>query len=210
MMIDNISEYDRRFMLHCLTLARQAKKLGEFPFVSIVVRDGEIISEAINEVSRTRDLTRHAELISISRALRATGLTRLRGCAIYTTVEPCPMCSFAIREARINRVVYALASPLMGGASRWSILADEGVSRAIPEIFGRRPPVVVGGVLAADAADVWRADRPFAWIEISRRGCFTCESPAPADFPAKGRRRAGVFREMWRSLRARGVQSTPR
>ncbi len=55
-MIDNNSEYDRRFMLRCIALARQAKKLGEFPFVSIVVRDGEIISEAINEVSRTRDL----------------------------------------------------------------------------------------------------------------------------------------------------------
>lgn len=206
LMIDIDSECDRRFMQHCIALARQARKLGEYPFVCIVVRDGKIISEAINEVGRQRDLTRHAELIAISRALRATGKTRLRGCALYTSVEPCPMCAFAMREARINRVVYALTSPLMGGASKWNILADDGLCRALPEYFGPRPPLVVGGVLASEAAEVWRAAHPLAWKMIRRRGCFTCESPTPAVPPRKDGSRIGVFRELWSNLRGRRTQ----
>lgn len=197
------NDYDRHFMQHCVTLARQARTLGEFPFVSIVVRDGKIISEAINEVSRARDLTRHAELIAISRALGATGKMRLRGCALYTSVEPCPMCAFAIREAQIGRVVYALGSPLMGGASKWNILGDDGLSASIPEIFGRRPPVVVGGVLASEAAEVWRTGHPLAWKAISRRGCFTCEDLTPVGAPRPDGPRVGLFREIWGYVRPR-------
>jgi len=205
-MIDKDREYDRHFMHHCVTLARQARTLGEFPFVSIVVRDGKIISEAINEVSRARDLTRHAELIAISRALRATGKTRLRGCALYTSVEPCPMCAFAVREAQMDRVIYALSSPLMGGASKWNILADDGLSSSIPEIFGRQPPQVVAGVLASEAAEVWRSAHPLAWKAISQRGCFTCENPTPAAEPWPASPRVGMLREIWGYLRPRRGQ----
>ena len=63
---------------------------------------------------------RTADLQAVQKVL---GRGNLRNCTLYTIVEPCPMCSFAIREARIGRVVFALKSPLMGGSSRWNVLA---------------------------------------------------------------------------------------
>ena len=118
------------------------------------------------------------------------------------------MCAFAIREAQIERVVYGLTSPVMGGATKWDILSDDGLSSVIPEIFGRRPPHVVGGVLALETAEVWRSSHPLAWKAITRRGCFTCENPTLATAPRQdeARRdeaRIGVLQEVWSYLRPR-------
>jgi tRNA(adenine34) deaminase len=107
---------------------------------------------------------------------RVHGRQRLAGATLYSTVEPCPMCSFALRELNIARVVYALGSPVMGGISKWNVMRDTGLSDVIPEVFGSVPEVV-GGVMWQDAAEVWRAWNPLIWAFIQRRGCF---APAPA------------------------------
>jgi tRNA(adenine34) deaminase len=175
MAVADHTEIDRHFMSYCIGLSRQAKRLGEFPFVSIICRDGSVIAEAINQVGRSRDLTQHAEMISISRALSLLRKKRLRGCDIYSNVEPCPMCAFAIRESGMRRVVYALKSPVMGGLSKWNILADDELSRVMPGFFGP-PPTVIGGVLAREAEEVWSQAHPILWPAIKKRGCFVCES----------------------------------
>lgn len=54
------------------------------------------------------------------------------------------MCSFAIRETRIGRVVFSIKSPMMGGLSKWNFLRDTEVSRALPEVFGSVPEVIAG------------------------------------------------------------------
>jgi tRNA(adenine34) deaminase len=115
------------------------------------------------------DVTRHAEVVAIAEAQRLLGKKELSGHTLYSIVEPCAMCSFAIRECGIQRVVYGLGSPVMGGASRWDVLTDPGLSTSMPQVFGK-PPEILGGVLAADAADVWRKWNPLFWYFIKRKG----------------------------------------
>ena len=76
------------------------------PFAAIVVKDGSIIAEGVNQVTSTNDPTAHAEVTAIRAACRALGSFQLHGCEIYTTCEPCPMCVGAIYWARPDRVYF--------------------------------------------------------------------------------------------------------
>lgn len=144
---------------------------AETPFGAVISRHGEVVTESANRVVRDNDVTRHAELIAISEAQRLLGSIRLPGCTLYSIVEPCAMCSFPIRETRIERVVFSLRSPFMGGFFRWDVLRDERVSVAMPEMFGR-PPEIISDVLAVEAEKVWHDWNPLAWRVIKHRGCF--------------------------------------
>jgi tRNA(adenine34) deaminase len=93
------------------------------------------------------------------------------------------MCCFAARELRVGRVVYALASPVMGGLSKWNVLRDPDLSRVIPEVFGPAPEVVAG-LLADEATAVWWNWNPLIWTVVKRRGCFASVSDAGARMQA--------------------------
>lgn len=162
---------DGKMMARCIELARAGGKAGEFPFAAIICRNGVVIAETANRVASEGDVTRHAEIVAISLAQRALGSKDLSGCTLYTTVEPCPMCSFPIRETRISRVVFAISSPLMGGSSRWDVLHDHGLSKRMPEAFGS-PPEVVRGFMRTEAARMWRRWNPIIWGVIRLRGVF--------------------------------------
>lgn len=162
---------DARMMARCIELARAGADAGEFPFAAIICRDGVVIAETSNRVASEGDVTRHAEIVAISQAQRTIASKDLSGCTLYTTVEPCPMCSFPIRETRISRVVFAIPSPLMGGSSRWDVLHDHGLSKRMPEVFGH-PPVIVRGFMRKEAARVWRRWNPMIWAVIRLRGIF--------------------------------------
>ena len=120
--------------------------------------------ETTNRVKRDGDVTRHAEIVAVGMAQKALGTKDLSGCTLYTNVEPCAMCSFPIRETRISRVVYSIGSRLMGGDSKWDILADPELSKVMPEAFGEAPEVVRGlhaarcreGVAQLESADLGR------------------------------------------------------
>ncbi len=73
----------------------------------MVVRDGEIIAEGVNQVTPAADPTAHAEVVAIRAAAQRLGTHVLAGCAIYASCEPCPMCLGAIYWARIDRVYFA-------------------------------------------------------------------------------------------------------
>jgi tRNA(adenine34) deaminase len=165
-------EIDLQMMRRCLELSKIAARQGELPFASLIARNGKIVAEATNRVTRDCDVTRHAELLALSDAQRATGKKRLPDYTIYSNIEPCAMCSFPIREARISRVVFSIKSPLMGGYSRWNVLCDDGISNAMPEAFGDAPEIL-SGVLAREAEKVWRDWNPLVWTIIKKRGCFT-------------------------------------
>src|ERR1700736_1021535 len=115
----NTDATDRMMMAHCAQLARNGVAEGEYPFGSVIARGETIIAEGINHSVRETDESRHAEIIAIARAARALGKRWLRDCMLYSTVEPCAMCSFCIRAAGVGRVVFALHSPVLGGMSRW-------------------------------------------------------------------------------------------
>ena len=131
-------------MRRCVALAQSAGSRGEYPFAAVIGRRGEFICESLNMVRNEGDVTRHAEMVAISSAQKKLRSTSLDQCTIYSTIEPCAMCSYAIRESRIGRVIFCLRSPVMGGNSRWNILTDAGLSSTLPEVFASPPDVSVG------------------------------------------------------------------
>jgi len=131
-----------RFMRRCLELAAEARSAGNTPVGSLVVKDGQIIGEASETLPAGRSITGHAELLACQDALDRTGGKDLAGTTLYTTAEPCFMCSYAIRNLRVGLIVYALETPLIGGVtSAHPILID-------PELDSWRPaPRVLAGAL---------------------------------------------------------------
>ncbi|HEX4594907.1 MAG TPA: nucleoside deaminase [Bryobacteraceae bacterium] len=77
------------------------------PFAALVVRDGKIIATGTNMVTSSLDPTAHAEIVAIRGACQTIHGFQLRGCELYTTCEPCPMCMGAIYWARLDKVYYA-------------------------------------------------------------------------------------------------------
>jgi len=150
-----IDAIDQTMMARCIELSKIGAAAGELPFGSLIARKGRIIAEAFNEIVRHTDESRHAEIIVIARARQLLGDEDLSSCTLYSTVEPCPMCSFCIRAAGIGRMVFALSSPFMGGLSRWNILGDD----RLPLLFGPVPELVTG-MLADDARKVWTELKP--------------------------------------------------
>ncbi len=172
---------DKAMMERCIGLSAKAIEQGEMPFASLICRGAEILVEATNQVARAEDITRHAELVAISKAQHILGRKDLSDCTLYCTVELCAMCAFAARETRIGRVVFAIKSPMMGGVSKWNVLRDTELSNAMPEVFGAVPEVVAG-LMQEDAERIWHAWNPLIWAVIRYRGylggysadtCFT-------------------------------------
>jgi tRNA(adenine34) deaminase len=174
----NRSVFDLQMMRRCVELSAEAVRQRELPFACVICRDGEIVAEAINRVAHDRDVTRHAEILAISEAQRVLGRSDLSDCTIYSNVEPCPMCSFPIRETRIGRVIYAISSPMMGGFSKWNVLGDNEISNVMPQVFGEAPEVAAG-LQYREAAAVWRSWNPVFWLGIRFRGCLA--DPAKDD-----------------------------
>lgn len=158
-------------MRRCVELSAAAVDQKELPFACVICRDGEVVAEATNRVARDADVTRHAEILAISKAQKALGRSDLSDCTLYSNVEPCPMCSFPIRETRIGRVVYAISSPMMGGFSKWNVLGDNEISNVMPQVFGDTPEISAG-LMYREAAAVWRDWNPIFWLGIRFRGCL--------------------------------------
>ena len=184
--MESVSPTDLKLMRRCIELSRIAGSQGEFPFACVIAKGEDVIVETTNRVARDKDVTCHAELLAVSQAQRTLGRTRLTGCTLYSNVEPCAMCAFPIREARIGRVVYALSSPLMGGHSRWNILGDGDIRAAMPEAFG--DVEVLFGVLAQEAEKAWSDWNPLIWRIIKHRGCFVGQAHGHVHPPARSRR----------------------
>ena len=100
---------DYELMGAALAEAEQAAALGEVPVGAVVARDGEIIAAAHNTRETEKNALHHAELLAIDAACKKLGGWRLWQCELFVTLEPCPMCSGAIINSRIKRVVYGAA-----------------------------------------------------------------------------------------------------
>jgi tRNA(adenine34) deaminase len=167
----NTEAIDADMMRRCLALSKSSGKQGEYPYAAVICRNGKFVCESINRVAHDEDVTQHAEVVALSEAQKLLGTTSLDDCTFYGIVEPCAYCCYAIRETRIGRVVYGLQSPVMGGHSRWNILADDGLSAAMPEVFAD-PPEIVVGYMSEQAADILAAWNPLFWRFIKSRGLF--------------------------------------
>jgi tRNA(adenine34) deaminase len=96
---------DDAFMGEVLAHCEDALKRGDCPVAAIVVREGQIVGVGSNRVATTGDATSHAEIQAIRDACARMGSPRLEGCTLYSAMEPCPMCCWALKEAGIARLV---------------------------------------------------------------------------------------------------------
>jgi tRNA(adenine34) deaminase len=138
-------------MREALREARRAGRLGEVPVGAVVVRGGVAIGRGLNRPIAARDPTAHAEVVALRRAGRRVENYRLSGATLYVTVEPCLMCTGAIVQARVTRLVYGADDPKVGTLSASSGLAGIAGLGGLNHRFGVR-----GGVLAAEAAALLR------------------------------------------------------
>ncbi len=96
------------FMMRAVTLSLDNVAAGRGgPFGAVIVKGEEIVSEGTNLVTSANDPTAHAEIVAIRRACERLQTFALRGCEIYSSCEPCPMCLCAIRWARLDRIYFA-------------------------------------------------------------------------------------------------------
>ncbi|MDZ4712026.1 MAG: nucleoside deaminase [bacterium] len=103
-----MSDNGRELMLEAIRYSKQNMEDGSGgPFGAVIAMDGKIIAGASNKVTSTNDPTAHAEIEAIRLACKILNTFSLKGCEIYTSCEPCPMCLSAIHWARIDRIYYA-------------------------------------------------------------------------------------------------------
>src|SRR5262245_52388179 len=140
-----------RHMRRCIELARQATGSGDAPVGSLIVDGDELVSEGVEGVRARNDATAHAEMEALRTAFARRQSRDLTGCTLYTSVEPCVMCAYAIRLARISVVVCGASGgdgeqPVSGHI----VLTDE---RVAPN---RPPPLVIRNVLARECQSARR------------------------------------------------------
>lgn len=96
------------YLARAIALAAANARSGKGgPFGCVIVKDGAVVAEGVNEVTGSLDPTAHAEIVAIRAACRALGSFQLTGCELYASCEPCPMCLGAIYWARPERVYFA-------------------------------------------------------------------------------------------------------
>lgn len=123
---------DETFMKEALQQARKAAAIGDVPIGCIIVRDGQIIARGYNRRNADKTVLSHAEITAIRKACKKTGDWRLEDCTLYVTLEPCPMCSGAIVQARIPRVVIGSMNPKAGCAgSVLNLLREPGFNHQV-------------------------------------------------------------------------------
>ncbi len=117
MSLSSLLDPDRRWMRLALQEAERAFEAGEVPVGAVVVRGGQVVGRGHNQVERLQDPTAHAEMIAVSAACQTLGSKNLSGCALYVTLEPCPMCAGALVWARLDRLVFGAFDEKAGAAS---------------------------------------------------------------------------------------------
>jgi len=130
-----------------LAEAKAAFARGEVPVGAVVVgADGRVLGQAGNETESRGDPSAHAEMLALRRAARALGRKYLLGCALFVTLEPCPMCAQAISLFRIRRLVFGAYDPKGGGVEHGARVFEAASCHHTPE--------VVGGVLETECGAV--------------------------------------------------------
>lgn len=139
---------DARYMREALLQAQIAATQGEVPVGAVVVCNDQIVARAHNAPIAHHDPTAHAEVQALRQAAQALGNYRLEDCTLYVTLEPCAMCSGAILNARLPRVVFGAAEPRTGAAGSMMNVFDTPLNAHTH---------VTAGVLADEAAALMQA-----------------------------------------------------
>lgn len=111
-----MGDLEKKYMRAAIREAKKAYALGEVPIGCVIVREGKIIARGYNRRNTDKNTLAHAELAAIKKASKKCGDWRLEDCAMYVTLEPCPMCAGAIVQSRMKKVVIAAENPKAGCA----------------------------------------------------------------------------------------------
>jgi tRNA(adenine34) deaminase len=130
---------DDYYIKCCVELGRLACRNGESAVGALIVFQGEVISEASEAVKSKKDVTCHAEIEAIRAALRNRNLNTLEGAVMYSSHEPCVMCSYVIRYYKISKVVFQHFVPYLGGISSSLKMLS---SKDVPSTWGVSPKVI--------------------------------------------------------------------
>jgi tRNA(adenine34) deaminase len=142
------AEEDIYFMELAREEAMLAYRAGEVPVGAVVVRDRQVLARAHNLREASCDPSAHAEILALRASTEASDTWRLSGATLYVTMEPCIMCSGAIINARVGRLVYGCRDVKAGGVdSLYSILSDRRLNHQV---------AVTAGVLEEDCAAMLR------------------------------------------------------
>ena len=120
-----------------LAEAEAAAARGEVPVGAVLVdgANGEILARAGNRTEELADPTAHAEMLAIREAAASAGVSRLPGCDLYVTLEPCPMCATAISLARIRRLYFGAPDPKGGGVEHGPRIYSHDTCHHRPEVY---------------------------------------------------------------------------
>ena len=138
-----IIQVHQKFMAQALLLAEEAGRQGEVPVGSVITYENRIIAKAHNQVEMLNDPTAHAEILAITSACSFLNEKYLKGCTLYVTLEPCPMCAGALVWSKIDRVVFGASDPKAGACGTLFNLSN---SDALNHEFE-----VIQGILEQDA-----------------------------------------------------------
>lgn len=123
----------------------EAKKSGDdIPVGCVIEKNGEIIAKAHNLKEKLNDITAHAEILAIKEAEKKNNNWRLTGCNLYVTLEPCPMCAWAILTSGIENIYFGAYDDNYGGFSEKINLLK----------FSNKKPNVYGGIMEDDCRKI--------------------------------------------------------
>lgn len=122
-------------MYEALNLAHEAYAEGEVPVGAVIVKDGRIIATGRNMREKKQNALSHAEIEAINNACKELGSWRLDDCEMYVTLEPCPMCTGAIINARIKTLIFGAYDSRAGSIDSVINLCDYPYNHK-PEIYG--------------------------------------------------------------------------
>ncbi len=145
------------FLREAIALSKSAVENGDEPFGSVLVKDGAVILRAENSVFTGHDMTNHAEMNLVKMAAKQYDTAFLGGCTLYTSTEPCAMCSGAIYWSGIGRMVFACSEVRLGEIAGIGLNVP---SRAVLETGARVVAVVGPTDLREEAAEVHQAFWP--------------------------------------------------
>lgn len=136
-------------MQEAISIARRATKTGDVPVGALVInKDGVIIGTGSNEREAKNDPTAHAEIVAIRNAAKRLQNSRLDGCTLVVTLEPCAMCAGAISQSRISHLIFGAWDAKAGAVgSVWDVIRDP---RALYKVD------VTAGICESECADLLR------------------------------------------------------
>ncbi|MEN7548806.1 nucleoside deaminase [Rapidithrix thailandica] len=135
-----MSDSHTNFMKMAVALGKEALANGNPPVGAVIVYGDEVIGKGIESGKTTRDITNHAEIEAVRDAIQQGHADKLSQSILYTTHEPCIMCSYLIRHHRLPQVIYGVSVKDVGGySSEFKILSTENIPK-----WGKKPEVTRG------------------------------------------------------------------